>query len=259
MDYIIYFNIVFIILFIIIVNKTINNFYLFFYLLKNNRKLVGKKFNSQIFNKFPRIKTFIIFYLIIPFIKINYFILANTIYFLYAISEVELDNIENIFIDKEFHKDEIVTIIHNFNENELILDKKLINKNNINNQNINDSLDDYIIQNNLNNDESLIKQVELSNNHQDNNEDNKEHNVEDNQNIFIKSIKSNDESSIEEFILSNKSSENNNSDTIEEEIDINNIDFSTFIETKINTQNIIEPIKEENENKKIIKIGKKKL
>lgn len=90
--------IILIIILIILGTKFVNYYHKFFYIYKqldNNEKI--KYFSNttliKLINNNSKIKSFIIIYLLTPFIKINYLIMSALIYLMYAVCENELDNI----------------------------------------------------------------------------------------------------------------------------------------------------------------------
>lgn len=259
-----------------IITKTLNNYYHFFYLLKYNRKIIGRKMNIDLFNKYPNIRNILIYYIFIPFIKFIYFVLSYSIYFLYAISENEIGDIENLFIDKEFHKDEITTIIDIFNENELLLSKNLITQkqNNLNHsvmseqpEIVEDLIEDYMLTNKDDNSTQIILESENIKNQKkecvelitdvDNiisSEDDLSYFVNKNINTMHTDIL---ETGNESIIKTEITSKQENPEEVEI-ISIDDIDFNNFIINNI-SQMKESTVKQDNMvDKKIIKIGKKK-
>jgi hypothetical protein len=168
--------------FIRIINLYVNFYKVSKNLDTDNRiKYFYNKYLIAIISKYNIIKHIIIFYVLIPTIKINYFILSFLISLINSLCEIEYDDFmeKNGFSFSNFNNDEIEKILNNnsdeeknddeiikninneFNNNEInkiledkekVIDQKIEffmkNKNNIENFNIN-NLEDYNKINNL--------------------------------------------------------------------------------------------------------------
>jgi hypothetical protein len=148
--------------------KMINLYVNFYKICKNldsdNRiKFFNNKYIITIISRFNIVKYFFIFYILIPTIKINYFMLSIFISLIHSLCEIEYDDFmeKNGFSFSNFTHDEIDKILNNNEINDEINDddknkilenkEKLIdqkiefymkNQNNIENLNI-DNLEDY--------------------------------------------------------------------------------------------------------------------
>ena len=128
----------------IITIKTVNNFYNYFYIIRNNKKLIVNKNEETTFiTTYPIIRTILIYYIAIPIIKIVYFMLAKSVHFLYTICNVEIPDVSMFFIDILHGNDN-----NESEETEFIIDAKIeneiINKDENNNVDDNDTLEEYI-------------------------------------------------------------------------------------------------------------------
>jgi len=180
------------ILFLGFLLKMINLYINFYKICKNLNtddriKFFNNKYIIGIISKFNIFKYIFIFYILIPTIKINYFILSFFISLIHSLCEIEYDDLmeKNGFSFSDFNHDEIekilnnnsddedminnkdiiknINIINNIDEKNKILENKeklidqkiefyIKNKNNIENLNIN-NLEDYKkLQNLINND-----------------------------------------------------------------------------------------------------------
>lgn len=170
------------------------NLYINFYKICKNLdaderiKFFNNKYIIAIISKFNIIKNIFIFYILIPTIKINYFILSFFISLIHSLCEIEYDDFmeKNGFSFSDFNHDEIEKIlnnnsddeknddeaknnydinnqINNINEKNKILENKeklidqkiefyIKNQNNIENLNINNLEDYQKLQNLINND-----------------------------------------------------------------------------------------------------------
>ena len=121
----------------IITIKTVNNFYKFFYSIRNNKKIIVDKNEGKSFiTTYPIIRTVLIYYIAIPIIKIVYFMLAKSVHFLYTICNVEIPDISMFFIDILQNNDN-----NDSEETEFIINAKIENEI-INNELPNNSLDE---------------------------------------------------------------------------------------------------------------------
>ena len=146
--------------------KMINLYRNFYKVCKNldtdeRIKFFNNKYIVAVISKFSIIKNFFIFFILIPIIKFNYFILSIFISLIHSLCEMEYDDFmeKNGFSFSDFSHDEIEKILNDNND-----ENDNINNININNNNVIRNYDDInIIKNDeknkiLENKEKLIDQ-----------------------------------------------------------------------------------------------------
>jgi len=124
--------------------KIINLYRNFYKVCKNldtdqRIKFFYNKYIVSIISKFGIIKNFFIFFVLIPIIKINYFILSIFISLIHSLCEVEYDNFmeKNGFSFSDFSHDEIEKILNNSDDEINNKDFNITQKNDdFNNDNI---------------------------------------------------------------------------------------------------------------------------
>ena len=243
----------------------IYNLYINFYKVCKNLdaddriKFFNNKYIIVIISKFNIIKNIFIFYILIPTIKINYFILSFYISLIHSLCEIEYDDFmeKNGFSFSDFNHDEIEKILNNNSNN-----RKNYGKNYEKNDDeyIEKNDDEYIEKNKiLENKEKLIDQkIEFYLKNQNNIENLNTYNLEDYDKIqnLINSNDFNFNLDMEEL----KKDMNIINEGIEV-LKIDDIDFGENLNTFFNNFNNKEnKIKVDNtENIVVIKAGKKKI
>ena len=116
--------------------KMINLYINFYKVCKNLNtddriKFFNNKFIITIISKFNIIKYIFIFYILIPTIKINYFILSFFISLIHSLCEIEYDDFmeKNGFSFYDFNHDEIEKILNNNSDDEDMINNKDLIKN----------------------------------------------------------------------------------------------------------------------------------
>jgi len=245
------------------------NLYINFYKICKNLdaderiKFFNNKYIIAIISKFNIIKNIFIFYILIPTIKINYFILSFFISLIHSLCEIEYDDFmeKNGFSFSDFNHDEIEKILNNNSDDEKN-DDIIENNNDIIEKN-----DDIIKKNKiLENKEKIIDQkIEFYMKNQNNIENLNINNLEDYeklQNI----INSNDFDINTDFTLNstlNLEELKKDMNIINEGIEvlkIDDIDFGENLNTFLNSFNNKDNKKvDTSENIVVIKAGKKKI
>ena len=247
----------------------IYNLYINFYKVCKNLdnddriKFFNNKYIIAIISKFNIVKNIFIFYILIPTIKINYFILSFYISLIHSLCEIEYDDFmeKNGFSFSDFNHDEIEKILNNNSDDEDIINNNNINSeiNNINIEIININEKNLILENK----EKLIDQkIEFFMKNQNNIENLNINNLEDYEKLQ-NLINSNDFN----FDMNN----NLNMEELKKDMNIINegievlkiddIDFGENLNIFFNNFNNKEnKIKVDNtENIVVIKAGKKKI
>ena len=249
----------------------IYNLYINFYKVCKNLdaddriKFFNNKYIIAIISKFNIVKNIFIFYILIPTIKINYFILSFYISLIHSLCEIEYDDFmeKNGFSFSDFNHDEIEKILNNNSDDEDIINNKETINNNINSEINNINEKNQILENK----EKLIDQkIEFFMKNKNNIENLNINNLEDYdklQNL----INSNDFN----FDINTNLNVNLNMEELKKDMNIINegievlkiddIDFGDNLNTFFNNFNNKEnKIKVDNtENIVVIKAGKKKI
>jgi hypothetical protein len=258
-------GILFLVIFFRIINLYINFYKVCKSLDADDRiKFFNNKYIIVIISKFNIIKHIFIFYILIPTIKINYFMLSFFISLIHSLCEIEYDDFmeKNGFSFNDFNHDEIEKILNNNSDDEDIINKDLI-KNNINETN-NITEKNQILENK----EKLIDQkIEFYMKNQNNIENLNINNLEDYNNLqnFINSNNFNFDLVTETTLNSTLNLEELKKDMniVNEGIEvlkIDDIDFGDNLNTFFNNFNNKENKKVDNtENIVVIKAGKKKI
>jgi hypothetical protein len=227
-------------------------------------KFFNNKYIIATISKFNIIKNIFIFYILVPMIKINYFILSIFISLIHSLCEIEYDDFmeKNGFSFNNFNNDEIEKILNNNSDDEKN-DDELINNSKINNMNEKNKL--------LENKEKLIDQkIEFYMKNQNNIENlniNNLENYEKLQNLIINNDYNFDLNTNLNNINSNVNIEELKKDIniINEGIEVLKIDDIDFGDNNLNTffnnfNNKENKIKVDNtDNIVVIKAGKKKI
>jgi hypothetical protein len=244
------------------------NLYLNFYKVCKNLdtddriKFFNNKYIIVIISKFNIVKNIFIFYILIPTIKINYFILSFYISLIHSLCEIEYDDFmgKNGFSFSDLNYNEIDKILNNNSDDEDIINNINSEINNINEKN-------QILENK----EKLIDQkIEFFMKNQNNIENLNINNLEDYDKLK-NLINSNDFNFDLNVNLNNNINNNLNIEELKKDINIINegievlkiddIDFGDNLNTFFNNFNNKEnKIKVDNtENIVVIKTGKKKI
>jgi len=208
-------------------------------------KFFSNKYIISIISKFNIIKNIFIFFILIPTIKINYFILSILISLIHSLCEIEYDNFmeQNGFSFSKFSYDEIEKILNNSDDEKNDENCNILQCNNDDKEKQIDSKIEFYMKN-LNN---II---------------NLDHNQEDY--TTIKNIISNNDFNTDLNIEELKKDINIINDGIEV-LKIDDIDFGDSLNTFFNNfnkekiTNTEKNINNNSENIVIIKTGKKKL
>jgi hypothetical protein len=217
------------ILFLGFLLKMINLYINFYKVCKNLNtddriKYFNNKYIIAIISKFNIIKHIFIFYILIPTIKINYFILSFFISLIHSLCEIEYDDFmeKNGFSFSDFNHDEIEKILNNNSDDEDMINNK-----------------------------DLIKNINITNNIDEKNKilENKEKLIDQKIEFYIKN-----QNNIENLNINNLE----DFEKLQNLIHSNDFDFSTDLNATLNSTLNLEELKKDmniiNEGIEVLKI-----
>ena len=230
--------------------KMINLYKNFYKVCKNldtdeRIKFFNNKYIVAIISKFNVIKHIFIFYILIPTIKINYFILSIFISLIHSLCEIEYDDFmeKNGFSFSDFSHDEIEKILNNNSDDENNNDENNNDENN-NDENNNDennndkNNNDINIKNNIN-----LEPLKILKNEKNQILENKEKLIDKKIEFYMKN-----QNNIEKLDI------NNLEDYTKLENFINNNDFNFDFNTNLNIEELKKDMNLINEGIEVLKI-----